>query len=62
MSAEKREQLIAEGKLREDGSRIERCPTCTQELPKGFPVAGSAVGEAEIAEAGVETPAPGGDE
>lgn len=32
MSEEKRAQLIASGQLREDGSRIERCPTCGTEL------------------------------
>jgi hypothetical protein len=50
MSDEKRQQLIAEGKLRADGERILRCPVCTQEIPpelEHLVLAGSAVGEAE---------------
>lgn len=35
MSEEKRQQLIESGQLRPDGSRIERCPVCAQELPEG---------------------------
>ena len=53
MSDEKRQQLIAEGKLREDGSRIERCPLCLREFAPGEglpePPEGSAVAEAEPA-------------
>lgn len=62
MSKEKREELIEAGKLRPDGSRIERCPTCTQEIPdelRDLMLVGSAVGQAEVVEAGIETPAPG---
>jgi len=35
MSAEKREQLIAEGKLNPDGSRKVVCPTCGHEFAQG---------------------------
>jgi hypothetical protein len=59
MSDAKREQLIAEGKLRKDGTRIERCPVCTQELPEGFVIAGSGAGEGETVEASAEAPAAG---
>jgi hypothetical protein len=45
MSDEKREQLIAEGRLRGDGSRIERCPTCGQELPEGLELGQFAVAQ-----------------
>lgn len=53
MSDEKREQLIAEGKLRPDGSRIEKCPVCAQELPEHLTAA--ALAEAEHAVATPET-------
>lgn len=49
MSDAKRAQLIADGRLREDGSRIERCPTCLREFGPGehMPDAdGSAIAEA----------------
>jgi hypothetical protein len=64
MSQEKRDQLIAEGKLNKDGSRIERCPTCGTELTaeQAELIRGSAHGEAELIEAGVESPAPNGEE
>lgn len=53
MSDEKHEQLIAEGKLRPDGSRIEKCPVCAQELPEHLTAA--ALAEAEHAVATPET-------
>lgn len=50
MSQAKRDQLIAEGKLAEDGSRVPRCPTCGQELPEGVELEGAVVEtvEAEV--------------
>jgi hypothetical protein len=35
MSQEKREQLIAAGLVREDGSRIERCGECLRPFEEG---------------------------
>jgi len=57
VSQEKRDQLIAEGKLRPDGSRIERCPTCLREFAPGEHMPdteGSAVAEAEAANPSTE--------
>ena len=60
MSQEKREQLMSEGKLREDGSRIVRCPVCTQEVPDELieTVMGtSGAGEGEPTAVGASDPA-----
>lgn len=47
MSDEKREQLIAEGRLNEDGSRKQRCPCCGTELtPEQYEAAFPQVDEA----------------
>lgn len=45
MSQEKKAQLVAAGKLRPDGTRIETCPVCGQELPEHLTAAALAAGE-----------------
>ena len=49
MSAEKHEQLVADGALCEDGSRIEQCPVCGQQLPEHMTAAALAAAEHAVA-------------
>lgn len=53
MTAEKHDWLVAGGKVRADGSRIEQCPVCGQELPEHLTTADLATAEHVVA-----TPAP----
>jgi hypothetical protein len=58
MSDEKRRELIAAGRLREDGTRIERCPVCGQDLPEGTTLAvgdGDANAEPDAVAMGTST-------
>ncbi len=61
MSDEKRAKLIESGQFRPDGTRIEKCPVCGQQLPEHMTTAALAAGDHAVAEAeavavGVATP------
>lgn len=55
MSTEKQAQLIADGKLAEDGTRIPHCPLCGQAWPEGVPYPEAAVVETVEASASTDT-------